>query len=371
MSTKVKGDKIKEGSIPLSALDDKSNRHLKDWGMYDYVGKLGEGVLELPFNYYQCIIYDNTKKKIHQIMYGQSATLQSFPKVMVNYDGHIVTLDDSDNVYSNRQIFVYKGIETINNAYLPTIETPTPNWNANEAELGYIENKPFGVSSMTNTYFGNSHWEINDGEHLYVAKSSYNDIYIDDVGYFSFSAGMSQTFSINGAGEITVKNSGGIPIITNQDYFDTEEEAAEFLNNVLKIVTIDELDSTFLPNTVLKTTPQNLSNTDKTQALSNLGIDPVVWKYMMNPIRLFNNITIVPEEFIGEKITHPELGEVYLFKYLIPQMYIIIDADIHRAPSIVGPTNNDYETLGFWSYDNMIAYYINAEHKVVGAEIQY
>ena len=38
-----------------------------------------------------------------------------------------------------------------------------------------------------------------------------------------------------------------------------------------------------IPDTVIKTTPQSLSAAAKNQALSNLGIDPVVWKYMCEP----------------------------------------------------------------------------------------
>jgi hypothetical protein len=131
------------------------------------------------------------------------------------------------------------------------------------------------------------------------------------------------------------------------------------------------LGDKYIPNTVLKTTPQTLSNTDKNQALANLGIDPVVWKYMMNPIRLVENVTIVPEELIGEKINHSELGEVFLFKHLVPQMYNIINIDLHRPASIVGPTNNDYETLGFWVEYTMVGCYINAKHEMVTAPIEY
>ena len=92
---------------------------------------------------------------------------------------------------------------------------------------------------------------------------------------------------------------------------------------------------------------------------------------MMNPIRLDDNITIVPEELIGKKINHSELGEVYLFKHLIPQMYNILYSNIHANPSIVGSRNNDYETIGFWVVESMIGCYINAEHKMVTAPIEY
>jgi hypothetical protein len=43
------------------------------------------------------------------------------------------------------------------------------------------------------------------------------------------------------------------------------------------------LNTNLIPDTIIKTTPQSLSDADKNQALSNLGIDPVIWKYLCNP----------------------------------------------------------------------------------------
>lgn len=56
-----------------------------------------------------------------------------------------------------------------------------------------------------------------------------------------------------------------------------------------------------IPDTVVKTTPQTLSDTDKNQALANLGIDPVVWKYMCNPyvIDAGNSGGTIPEELVS------------------------------------------------------------------------
>ena len=51
----------------------------------------------------------------------------------------------------------------------------------------------------------------------------------------------------------------------------------------VKHLGVKTLDDKYLPDTILKTTPQTLIDNDKNQALSNLGIDPVFWKYMCNP----------------------------------------------------------------------------------------
>ena len=52
----------------------------------------------------------------------------------------------------------------------------------------------------------------------------------------------------------------------------------------------------YLPKTVLKTTPQTLSAYAKNQALANLGIDPIVLKYLCNPLILGDYLLEIPLE---------------------------------------------------------------------------
>ena len=175
-------------------------------------------------------------------------------------------------------------------------------WNAQEGEVGYIQNKPFGFSYIGDTHFGDNEWETYENIYLYVAKRSHNDTYLTDYGYIRFYDGMSHTFDIDGGdGKITVYNDGCFPRIISQDYFDTEEQAAEFLNNVLKVVGINELDNAFLADTVVKTTPQSLEVEEMHQALSNLGIDPVVWKYVCNPyvLNILNPNAKLPMDLVN------------------------------------------------------------------------
>ena len=66
------------------------------------------------------------------------------------------------------------------------------------------------------------------------------------------------------------------------------EDISNMFNNVLFAYGYNEefihkIANEFLPNTIIKTTPQTLSDSAKNQALANLGIDPVIWKYMCNP----------------------------------------------------------------------------------------
>ena len=78
---------------------------------------------------------------------------------------------------------------------------------------------------------------------------------------------------------------------------------------------------------VIKTVPQTLSDTDKNQALANLGIDPIVWKYICNPLVIRDEMEC-PQELLNN-------GNL---KYKIPAMYVVLFMDndlnhIYRAPT--------------------------------------
>ena len=69
----------------------------------------------------------------------------------------------------------------------------------------------------------------------------------------------------------------------------------------------------FIPDTVVKTTPQELSDDNKNQALTNLGIDPVVWKYIKSPCYITN----------GKRIPNDLLDENGVFKYYNKNMFYL------------------------------------------------
>ena len=167
------------------------------------------------------------------------------------------------------------------------------NWNAQEGDAGYIENKPFydkgdirqidvngeyeicvdGLNigdridiSWDLEYYNGEVFEVFRGSASFVIQAEHNHntyYYKDDFGIFGREGedGLSLIlYAHNGADS----HYGKVTVVVNGE--------------------IKTLDDKYLPNTVLKTTPQTLSDTDKNQALANLGIDPVVLKYMLNPI---------------------------------------------------------------------------------------
>lgn len=110
----------------------------------------------------------------------------------------------------------------------------------------------------------------------------------------------------------------------NHYYIDLPNNNAskKYVSNCIKEVFVKYVDDAVIPNTVLKTTPQTLTDTDKNQALANLGIDPVVWKYLCTPC-IIKYGEKVPEELIGE--FNEDVGESggYELKYPYSGMYRI------------------------------------------------
>lgn len=391
MSTKVKGDKIKEGSIPFEALDESLDYvpALKGFIKQLDENDLGKDI-EIPYASSIVVYYGDNIITMND---GYSRDFQSYgpsSKVTLSVRAESSSLIlsvsniETPSMINGYRFKIYEGINKIKKEFLPD-DIGGADWNAQEGETGYIENRTHYVDL---TYF--KHLTINkndfdlsfDGSY-WIAE--YNTLLNEDQLFVYCSAAGKEFYSPIGNSEIQLPNYMyvktidvfadygdfvGRKLVVRNGAIDEEFRGESFyIADIWSYPHIKELSSIYLPNTVVKTTPQTLSDTDKNQALANLGIDPVVWKYMMNPIRLVENVTVVPEELIGEKINHSELGEVYLFKHLIPQIYNIINIDLHRPVSIVGPTNNDYETLGFWVYDAMVGCYINAEHKMVCAEI--
>ena len=296
MSTKVKGDKIKEGSIPLSALSDEVKGNF--YGKYGLNGYLGELVDNNPLfiegNRY--IIYMSTKDKIYR--FGQGVY-----SVTVSGYGPPVTITGSQT--SKGWNFTASG-DTVARYELKfyadkvDVEIPTPDWNAQEGEAGYIDNKPCGIYNKDDCFFGDNFWVIS-GKNLalYVKQNEYNGVTLDHKINSIYGFGYNNEkveFLVNGGAIISVHYNNGLPyVVDDEGAFEDQETLNEFCNACLGTCNINEIKKIYLPDTVVKTTPQTLSNTDKNQALANLGIDPVVWKYMCEPFKLENGVKI-PQE---------------------------------------------------------------------------
>lgn len=194
----------------------------------------------------------------------------------------------------------------------------TPDWNANEGEAGFIKNKPF------NLVIQNIDFELYDDKvSTYISDIyDYDGFYILDKpvqfnGNYNFTIDYLEGFEQYRGITIELQSSD---IIVTPNYIDTEfgdtiEGFLDYCNRIIKLFKIKVIDNLFIPDTVLKTTPQPLSDENKNQALSNLGIDPIVWKYICNPC-VIKNGEQVPEDLLGNQDT---------FKYTNRGMYIVYD----------------------------------------------
>lgn len=162
-------------------------------------------------------------------------------------------------------------------------------WNAQEDEPGYIENKPFGYFD-----FKEVEWYLSEDENYHYCTEISNQIKFNGIVYDIFD---NEVTNIDGAGGVIVSTQG--------------ISAYGFSQDTLKSVLVKieyKIDEKYLPDTYIKTTPQTLSDTDKNQALANLGIDPVVLKYLLNPLPVDMN-TVIPEELLVD------IAEGWFWKY--------------------------------------------------------
>ena len=217
----------------------------------------------------------------------------------------------------------------------------SPDWNAQEGEAGYIENKPFekiifdGIIESDNIIVYN-----------YYTNSSSVYISLEGTEILHFTEyGEAQEITLdwpnikiywNGVDQIT---------ITNLSY-----ESADAIKNYISVYGYNRrLLSSSIDDSVIKTFPQTLSDDNKNQALANLGINPVVWKYMMNPINVASEDTI-PKELkihIGD--------DVYRLKYPVAAMYTfngILPIDINDSKLTFKLADDSQVTVsvgeGFW-----------------------
>jgi hypothetical protein len=203
-------------------------------------------------------------------------------------------------------------------------------WNALEGEAGYIENKPCSIdymiisdnpviSDMSTSGFENSEtYEISnqylhyaDIIGLYANEGNYNGVVYVPIKYGMINT-LNHTIYQNGS-------SSRIYISIDATYGamgarQIKVKSGSKITKIIGVAAFNKINENYLPDTVLKTTPQTLSNADKNQALANLGIDPVVWKYICNPNFLRSGYDI-PNEFLEI------VDDRIVLKYKIKGMY--------------------------------------------------
>lgn len=199
-------------------------------------------------------------------------------------------------------------------------------WNAKEGEAGYIKNKPFGEG------YEKLEWQYSDEYGCLIAQLQTNKIFINGVEY---------TLDYQDVTGIYVNGTeyGFLAYDTFIAAFGSDDSVIDTLTNNVFALGESVIDEKYLPDTVLKTTPQTLSDDDKNQALVNLGIDPVVWKYMCNPCIVREN-DAVPYDLLDNE---GELDNKYA-KY--PSMFRLDDGISTYLITMQYDTGNDTLTDG-------------------------
>jgi hypothetical protein len=369
----IEGSNIKEGSIPLSALDENVKRELNvKFGLSDYIGTLTKNGDNLTFSN---TIFLKDRDRIGECPpssgeYDLSSLFNGGPdgKLTVVYDASSdkfkATLINNDSGYWN--ITVY------NNMF--NKETPTPDWNAQEGEAGYIEHRTHYERSQsielkdvecseyidlvgTNEYFG----ELIERATKIIVDYSFTEY--DDSDPENI---YEESYSGHKEIQVTAGQQYTEWLDTLQFYIETVKDADIGEGNVITVMQIfvgppikdgyfkitvecepKQLDEKFIPDTVLKTTSQTLTNTDKNQALTNLGIDPVVWNYMCNPFMVATDYELSYD--IHNMIWHEEAYR--LRPVILNTAQVLYNGTPYKVNKLIG-TNK----LGISTSDGEVVY---------------
>lgn len=281
METKVKGEVIKEGSIPLSALA-SGNYMLNNYGVND-----GYLVAELTSNNTYFNIYEDknvvyisaTNHNIIELVKGQKTTLSRGPGATITYDNNGIKIDRSYDFYN---VKVYREIEHI-----------SPDWNAQAGEAGYIENRTH--YNIENTILQ----KIDDKDLGDINIKGYDRIHI----IYDYKNGETDYIIIDVKNKYIIDSTlenwknGYVDYHFNDDSFSlyVDDYDYDVLPNINVIGYITkQLDEVYIPDTIArKSEVQN--------------IDPVVWKYMCEPYVFhgYEGLEEIPEDLANIIIDDP------------------------------------------------------------------
>jgi hypothetical protein len=209
-----------------------------------------------------------------------------------------------NTINESQKFITLDGLETFYNKLQS--KYTTPNWDAKKGENGYIENRTHYETAQDKTIYQSvcGYGEIYDHDDIYGVEVSIDGFYssssegrevevrfTDGIEYYTdwyelysiptklvfYGSGNNPDY---GFGEITGDGYEDIRIVDRFRGCSGYTEALEISNpyNVGLVCEYREkpvvtpLDDKYIPNTVLKTTPQTLSDDDKNQVKENLGL---------------------------------------------------------------------------------------------------
>lgn len=334
--------------------DENAKDYIKNKPFGEVFKKVEWYVEEEYGDYYYCTEISNQVKingTVYDISYHEITNIEDIGiGVILVEDGiRVYGVDEEETL----ELVLVKVTSKINEKYIPdTIARKTdipaaitPDWNAKEDEAGYIDNKPFGES------FKAVEWFYNDGASFCITPMISNKVKYEGVIYEI----------PDNADENVILADGSIALSKYLYYDDNlmyvvclgiQDESDERLKRIL-FKTDVKLNSDNIDDKVIKTTPQILNDTDKNQALSNLGIDPVVWKYICSPFILVFDFTLSDE--IHNMIWYKEAG--VLNAVILNTAQVLYNGQYYRVNKLIstnrlGIITSDGEVI--YEYDNEI-----------------
>lgn len=149
-------------------------------------------------------------------------------------------------------------------------------WNAQKGEVGYIKNKPYEIFKSTIKKVDDNTLRVHIAEDEYGGNDSVLGHYLKwDGSLYKLQYDETNLEIGSGRFKLYVTYGDGYYYLTHNQY-DADYVLSNFINypdtNSIFYVT-KGIDATCLTNDVVKTTPQTLSDADKKQVLTNLGLN--------------------------------------------------------------------------------------------------
>lgn len=322
MATKIKGEAIKEGSIGLNALSNNAIKELNRYGLYNYYGTLGNGVTEINIEGSEYGIYVYYNNKIRYISSNETAQLNKVfggATASLSFNSNKVSILDNSNSY----------ILDIFGGYHPL----RADWNG-DYNIGDVSEM---VQIYNRTHFSSKLIYDKTVDNIVLYRQDYNvdtnDVYIRDATnkYVKLSNTDSTKvllYSSLDLNEYLVSyNAINKTVSIYSETTDVIDPWGDF--EYLDIIAVVKLEDMYIPDTIARKSDIP-------------DIDPVVWKYMLNPL-VIKEGDKVPEELIGDFAE--DEGDRYNLKYPYLNMYLFKYNDTTFRPSSINDVGIEFDDI--------------------------
>lgn len=249
-------------------------------------------------------------------------------------------------------------------------------WNAQEGEAGYIENKPCSIdymiisdnpviSDMSTAGFENSEtYEVSVQYASYmniiglcvVRDSGYSGVIYVPIKYGEINNLVHTIYDVGYDSQVFISIDAAYgPMGSRQ----IKVKSNAKITKIIGVAGFNKINENFIPNTVIKTTPQTLSGYEKNQALANLGIADLL--EALKPVEL-----VTDEDFPeGDNVSQEDLDFIGLTRSVIDNIINGITTKIKRNGALFD-VKNVYEYNNTFTFSLVHIEYPEASETEVG-----